>query len=196
MARELPFRRDPTSAPGSLAEAEDRWQTLLDQYGRLLRQAISRFRPQRLGVQTDDIEQEARLRLWKALRAERNITDPASYLYRVAATAAIDAVRRVKARREDPLPDPGEGTAEPASADPSADRLAGRRQLLGRVQESLQALPEPRRRAVALYLQGFGSGEIGRLLGWSEAKARNLLYRGLKDLRDALQARGIEYEGD
>src|SRR6185503_14601532 len=121
MARERPLRREPTTDTGSAADVEDRWRILLDQYGRLLRQAIARFRPQRLGVQTDDIEQEARIRLWRALRDERNITDPASYLYRVAATAAIDAVRRVKARREEPLPDPADGAMEPASADPSVD---------------------------------------------------------------------------
>ena len=33
--------------------------------------------------------------------------------------------------------------------------------------------------------------EIAALLGWSEAKTRNLLYRGLADLRSALAARGI-----
>jgi len=33
-------------------------------------------------------------------------------------------------------------------------------------------------------------------LGWSEPKARNLLYRGLSDLRAQLRAEGIEYEID
>ena len=28
---------------------------------------------------------------------------------------------------------------------------------------------------------------------WTEAKARNLVYRGLKDLRQSLRARGVEY---
>ena len=34
-----------------------------------------------------EIEQDARIRLWHALQRERNIDDPASYLYRIAATA-------------------------------------------------------------------------------------------------------------
>jgi hypothetical protein len=30
-------------------------------------------------------------------------------------------------------------------------------------------------------------------MGWSEPKARNLVYRGLKDLRGELRSAGIEY---
>jgi DNA-directed RNA polymerase specialized sigma24 family protein len=57
-------------------------------------------------------------------------------------------------------------------------------------------LSDNRRRAVGLYLEGMASQEIATLLGWSEPKARNLLYRGLSDLRAQLRAEGIEYEID
>lgn len=33
-------------------------------------------------------------------------------------------------------------------------------------------------------------------MGWTEPKARNLIYRGLEDLRETLRAEGIEYEID
>ena len=36
--------------------------------------------------------------------------------------------------------------------------------------------------------------EVGRLLGWSESKARNLVYRGLRDLRAALKREGIHHD--
>jgi DNA-directed RNA polymerase specialized sigma24 family protein len=58
---------------------------------------------------------------------------------------------------------------------------------------ALAQLPENRRRAVGLHLQGLTTAEIGALLGWSEPKARNLVHRGLKDLRQSLRASGIEY---
>jgi RNA polymerase sigma-70 factor (ECF subfamily) len=38
---------------------------------------------------------------------------------------------------------------------------------------------------------GYDREEIADLLHWSEAKTRNLLYRGLEDLRQLLVARGI-----
>jgi DNA-directed RNA polymerase specialized sigma24 family protein len=41
-----------------------------------------------------------------------------------------------------------------------------------------------------MYLAGFERDEIADLLGWSEAKTRNLLYRGLADLRESLQSWG------
>jgi RNA polymerase sigma-70 factor (ECF subfamily) len=44
---------------------------------------------------------------------------------------------------------------------------------------------------VRMYLSGYEREEIGELLGWSEAKTRNLLYRGLVDLRAKLMKLGI-----
>jgi RNA polymerase sigma-70 factor (ECF subfamily) len=45
-----------------------------------------------------------------------------------------------------------------------------------------------------MHLAGYPRQEIADLLGWSEAKTRNLLYRGLDDLRSRLTARGIGWE--
>src|SRR5262249_15331558 len=155
-----------------------------------LRSAIRRLCPTALGVTVDEIEQDARIRLWHALKRERNIADPASYLYRIAATAAIDAMRRVRARREQQLDDTvkDEGAGSPIStplspAGRTPEQLAADSQTADRIREALTGLPENRRRAVGLHLQGFTSTEIGRLLDWSEPKARNLTHRGLKDLR-------------
>jgi RNA polymerase sigma factor (sigma-70 family) len=187
---------------GKKAEAhdpEERWQSLIEQYGRYLRCVITRLCPRTLGLRFDDIEQEARIRLWQALRKDRVIDDPASYLYRIAASSTIDAVRRVKAYREKPLE--SDFNEDPLLADMAADgpgveRSTDRKILLEKVQDSMQGLPADRRRIVRLHLQGFTSQEIADLHGWTEAKARNLVYRSLRDLRADLRARGIEYEGD
>jgi RNA polymerase sigma-70 factor, ECF subfamily len=182
------------------AKADERWRALIEQYGRYLRRLLTRLCPRNLGLELDDVEQEARLRLWKALRDEREIEDPASYLYRIATTATIDAIRRVRARREEPLADPEEEGAAAgaalADAGPPLDQAAGRGLLLERIGQVLGTLPADRRRVLELHLQGFTTQEIGDLHGWTEAKARNLVYRTLADLRDRLKAQGIEYEGD
>ena len=182
---------------------DDRLDALLNAYGAFMRRAIRRFRPSTFGVTADEIEQDARIRLWHALQSERPITDPASYLYRIAATAAIDALRRVRGRRETQLT----VTAAPRAAGPSDDdeprdlvsparspeQLTADRELTAQVQAALAQLRDNRRRAVGLHLRGFTSVEIGRLLGWTEAKARNLTSRGLKDLRERLRRDGIEW---
>src|SRR5215813_8146103 len=94
-----PLSPEPPAGEGR-PSAEERFNALLAEYGAFLRRTVMRLCPTSLGVAADEIEQDARIRIWRAVSRERNITEPASYLYRVAAAAAIDAVRRVRARRE------------------------------------------------------------------------------------------------
>lgn len=187
-----------------MPEIEARFNAILEEYGKFLRRSIIRLCPKDLGLDFNDIEQEARLRLWRALRSEREIADLASYLYKIAATATIDALRRAKAKREQQFEathseesEAGEPPA-PLVAHPghSPELRALQQELMRKIAAALARLAENRRRAVGLHLEGMTSQEIADLLGWSEAKARNLVYRGLKELRDQLRAEGIEYEID
>ena len=183
------------------SETDDRFERLMERYAALLRSAVAQHCPRGVGVDAAEIEQEARVRLWRALSREKELHDPASYIYRVAVTAAIDAVRRVTARREDQLRtesfDDDDGTADVVSlpADPAhgPDAVTARHELMERVAGAVRALPDNRRRAVELHLQGLSLGEIAELLAWSEGKVRNLVYRGLDDLRHALRREGIDY---
>ncbi len=175
---------------------EARLQSILREYEHLLRHTVDRFCPQHLKSQRDDIEQEARIRLWKALKSGREISHITSYVYRVAATATIDAVRKAKSRREE-LTESTDDESSPTasshnSAAPSPERTAQLREAVACVQQQLATLKPERGRAVGLYLQGMNSHEIAALLGWTEPRARNLLYRGLKDLRSKLSDSGIE----
>jgi RNA polymerase sigma factor (sigma-70 family) len=180
-------------------EADARFQQILDAYGSFLRRLITQLCPTDLGIQFDDIEQEALLRLWRALQSEREIVNLPSYLYRIAASTTIDAIRRVKSRREEQLSleeEEGEGEVKTPAATciETPDRLITRQLVRQKVRMVLARLPENRRRAVGLYLQGMTSQEIAGLLRWTEAKARNLIYRGLDTLRRLLREEGIEYE--
>jgi len=177
-----------------------RFQQVLDAYGRYLRGLITHLCPTDLGIQFDDIEQEALLRLWRALQSEREISNLPSYLYRIAASATIDAVRRVRARREEQLSQNDEEEDEvktPVVACTEApDGLIIRRWTRQKVKSALNRLPGNRRQVVGLYLQGMTIPEITGLTGWTEPKVRNLLYRGLDALRRWLKDEGIDYETD
>jgi RNA polymerase sigma-70 factor (ECF subfamily) len=184
------------SAPGD-AGVERRLERLLAEYGGRLRRTVARLCPG--GVDLDDVMQEISLRLWRALGRESEIAHPASYLQRVAATAVVDAVRRQRRRREAaPIDAPGEDgvVREPVSPGPSPEGAAARSRLLAAAAGALGRLPDNRRLAVRLYLQGFSSVEVAEIAGWTEPKARNLLYRGLGTLRRELAAAGYRYPGE
>ena len=143
------------------------------------------------GVDEADVDlvvQETRMRIWRL--AERG-TSPdelgPAMIYRMAAGAAIDLLRRRDARREEPE----DAAASVPTRDGSAlDRVA----LEGALQSCFAALMQGRRAVVGLYLRGSPRDEIASLLRWSEAKTRNLLYRGLDDLRLCLRNAGFEGE--
>jgi len=189
--------------PAAQSEVEARFDLIVEQFGRYLRNTIVQLCPKDLGLLYNDIEQDARVRLWRALQRGTEIEDPASYIYRVAATTTVDAIRRLKARREEQLRD-GEdedsddrgGRELAADANSSPDRLAERRQLIHKVQGALNRIADSRRRAVVLHLEGLTTQEVARALGWSEPKARHLVYRGLKDMRRELRDEGIDCEID
>ena len=54
------------------------------------------------------------------------------------------------------------------------------------ITDCLGRLPQPRRLAVTLFLQGYTVPEAGRLLGWTTKKTEHLVSRGLEGLRGCL----------
>src|SRR5258706_7849658 len=154
-------------------EVEARLEALLAAYGTLIRRAIERLCPRNLGISVDDVEQEARLKVWKVLESEREVTRPSSFLYKVAVNAALDAIRQVKARREEAWSKSGsageeregERTPDPQEA---PDRLAERRELRRKGARAPGRPPEKPRPALPLHLQGFPSHGVARLLSWGE----------------------------
>ncbi len=180
---------------------EGRLSELIERYGALLRKAIFRTLPSGTNLDIDDIEQAARIKVWNALTSGRKIRNPSSYLYRVAVNATLDALRQVRARREESLGTVGDDwptvagkIAMSPTRQPTPEEDAAANQALDHAERCLGELVPNRRRAVGLHLQGFTSAEIGDLAGWSESKARNLVYRGLADLRACLARKGVEYE--
>ncbi len=177
---------------GSPSPGDARFEELLARYGAFLRRTIARMVPGVEGISFEDVEQEARIELWRALQNEREISHPASYIYKVAITAALRAIRRAKARRETLLEEDAFDSLPYAARPPGPEGLARRQETLRKLDGALSRLAENRRLAVSLHLRGMTTTEIGEILGWSEAKSRNLVHRGLKDLRRELLAEGID----
>lgn len=143
------------------------------------------------GADVDEVVQELRLRMWKSLgTAEMIRRAKPTYIYRVAISASIDIIRRRRARKVDAasLDDGADTMPDPHR---SADMQIEGQEVTAAVHRAVSLLAESRRAVVRMYLAGYDREEIGNLLGWSEAKTRNLLYRGLADLRKTLESWGI-----
>jgi RNA polymerase sigma-70 factor (ECF subfamily) len=166
-----------------------------------LEAVMTRFRAMVRGVgwrhglseqELDELMQDVRLRLWRARGTSEQITGaPASYVYRTAITAALDLIRARRGAREEPIDmTRASGEARLAAPGGPADGLEAD-ELAAQVGRAVGEITPSRRPVLRMYLAGYDREEIAQLLGWSEAKTRNLLYRGLADLRALLAARGI-----
>lgn len=156
-----------------------------------LARSVARTCPRSLAHMREDIVQNAMLRVLEIQRrGELNPSPPASYLWKVAYTATIDEIRRVRRRSEEALEKMEPGAARRSTSDTSAEERA--MWDLGRtVRGCLASMQERRRLVVGLHLLGHELSECARLSGWTFNQVRNLLYRGLADLRRCLASKGV-----
>jgi RNA polymerase sigma-70 factor (ECF subfamily) len=141
--------------------------------------------------------QEVRIRLWRAQRTSEQISEVnTSYIYRTASSAALDVIRRRRSRRAEhhqSLDDERSAVALAESAPGPHGELESS-EVAAQVAQAIEAIPATRRPVVRMYLTGHPREEIARLMGWTEGKTRNLLYRGLADLRERLTEMGVGWE--
>jgi RNA polymerase sigma-70 factor, ECF subfamily len=170
----------------------------LSQLRATLRRAVARVCPAWLSDRRDDLVQMSLMRVMDiARKREGNHNFAASYLYKVAHSALVDEIRRVRRRREVSLEaDFGSEEERPAVeravSDDDPEKRAMSREIGRGIQTCLGSLLPERRQAVALHLLGHGVPDAARILGWSSKRTENLVYRGLADLRKCLESKGIE----
>lgn len=141
---------------------------------------------------TEDLVQETFLTAWRSIR---QVSDPKGFrpwLFSVAHTTVIDALRRDMRKKRSggtradpdilgrlPAPDPGP---------PESAQLSESRQ---KVLSILRSLPEEYRQPLMLrYLAGADYDTIGRQLGLTNGSLRGLLHRGMTLLRTELTKGG------
>ena len=171
------------------------------QLHRDLVRAVDRVCPRWLADRADDLVQVALMRVMEIQRKKEGTAElSAFYLKKVAYSAMIDEIRRLRRRQEISLDagsdeeesGTGSGVYDPAALGPDPERASAGRQVGRAIRDCLARMVAPRRHAVTLNLQGHSVPEVGRLMGWTAKKAENLVYRGMSDLRGCLGAKGIE----
>jgi RNA polymerase sigma-70 factor (ECF subfamily) len=174
-----------------------RLDQLLARFAARVRAQIESNRLMQQGIDADDVEQEVRIRLWRAVERDPNAEFPASYIQKVVATVLVDALRRHQVRPAEPLPEPDEGGIEFTDGGARPDRVAMDAEQMARLGRCLGDLGPRRRRTLQLYLQGYALQEVADLNGLTLDAARKLIYRGLDELKQRLAALGMnEYQDD
>ncbi len=157
-----------------------------------LARAVKRVCPGWLSNRSEDIIQASIIRVMEIKRrseGKREFTT--SYLWRVAHSALVDEIRRLRRLQETPLDDE-DGEAQRPHRDPDPERVVAGNELGKGIQDCLGRLIDPRRRAVTLYLLGHTVPEAAQLLGWKNKRTENLVYRGLDNLRECLKSKGLK----
>jgi RNA polymerase sigma factor (sigma-70 family) len=168
------------------------------QHHALVVKAVAVLRPEVRGVTADDVEQEVSIRLFNLIKSDREIENISSYIYRITANVIIDLARKnQKHTNETSMPD--EKDEDDYRPDLISESLKPEQQLanenlMHKVLAVIETLPEARRIAVKLRLQGFSIKEMSEMTGGSFYKAENLSKRAMTALKNKLKDLGIEYE--
>jgi RNA polymerase sigma-70 factor, ECF subfamily len=164
---------------------EEEFGRILENYAQFLNIHVRKYDLQKYGLDPEDILQDVRIKLWKLINDEKMIFSPGSYLKKVIASSVVDHLR--KARREDVLLR-HEKQKHIAEIGHSYSKEAARKRMFEEtVGRAVSRLIHSRRQVVKLYLLNFSVQDISSYMNWSVDKTRNLLYRGLADLRKSLK---------
>jgi RNA polymerase sigma factor (sigma-70 family) len=164
---------------------DEEFKQLLKDYSLLITSQVQRYNLPKYGLDPEDIKQDVKLRIWKLLQSGRTIKNRAPYLRRIVNSVVIDQLR--KRRRDENLYN-HERLKQIAEQDLLYRKEVSRQQVLEEaVGRAVNRLIRSRRQVVRLYLLNLTIQEISTYLKWTQDKTRNLLYRGLADLRKSLR---------
>jgi RNA polymerase sigma-70 factor (ECF subfamily) len=122
-----------------------------DRIRRTLERAVRRICPSWLAGQSEDLVQNACLRVvQKWNKTEEPAALGSSYLWKVAHSAVMDEIRHCRRQREVAMDDPG--AAETASGAPSPEQTSSAAEMRRSIEAGVKRLKESRRSAVLLYL--------------------------------------------
>jgi RNA polymerase sigma-70 factor (ECF subfamily) len=168
------------------------FDAVINKFTRFINGNIQKFNLPKEGIDPDDVFQEIRIKIWNLLNDEKKIVNYSSYIKKIVDSSVIDHIRKMRRERVLLLQQKHKTISEWKSTykiDPIDDKY-----LKKIVSESVESLLESRRKVVKLYLLNLTLEEIATLFCWSRDKTRNLLYRGLSDLKKSLKEKDIEYE--
>lgn len=172
---------------------EEELEKLLKAFANYIRVHILKYNLHRYGIDPEDIAQEIRIKLWRVLTLEKDINHRPSYIRKVVDSTVIDHLRKWK-REEMAINQTMMKTVSDGQIKYDLPEISTDERLQEIVIKAVNQLIDSRKKAVKLFLLNMNLEEIARYYSWSKDKARNLLYRGLSDLKRILKAKDIYYD--
>ena len=171
------------------------FEKIITRYSNFIRANVLKFNVQKKGIDPEDIYQEVRIKIWRLICDEKKIKNHALYIKKIVNSSAIDYIR--KSRRDEGLIllEKRKRISERKNIytnNYKSDEL--KRNFKKITSTAINSLIDTRKKAVKLYLLNLTLDEIAIVCNWSRDKTRNLLYRGLTDLKQKLSDMGFEYE--
>jgi RNA polymerase sigma factor (sigma-70 family) len=171
---------------------EREFNIILDNFSAFIRIQAHKYNLSRYGLDPEDIFQDVKIRIWKLIRDEKYVSNYASYIKKIVNSSVIDQLR--KCRREECL-FLNEKRTRIAEMELAYSKEAFRNNTLEEiVGKAVEMLIDSRRQVIKLYLLNLSIQEIASYLNWSQDKTRNLLYRGLADLKAHLKDMDVRHE--
>lgn len=162
--------------------------------GRAVRALYDRYSPRVYAVvrriagdddTAQDYAQEAWIRAIRALPTFRGEARFSTWLHRIAVNAALQAVRKSKARKYREVPVPDVIPVAPNVGDVLLER---------KLEEALEQLPDGMRKVLILHdVEGYTHEEIGTALGVTAGTSKSQLFKARAKMRRML--RGFEPSG-
>ena len=179
-------------APSGPNPDHQRLEALLAEHAERVRLVMLRYRLPQHGIDPEEVEQQVRIRLWKAIQRDRSGAFGASYIQRIVASVAIDAMRRARVRPSEPGAEEDERGMDRLDAEAvQPEDTASDDQRVQILARCMDELPSRRRLPISLHLEGHTFREIGEMIEVSEEAARKLVSRGMKTLRARLKELGV-----
>jgi RNA polymerase sigma-70 factor (ECF subfamily) len=181
----------------NLHKTKTELEQTIEAFSQLIRCVAKMTSPKIDSSDLDDIEQEVKLKIWKELlKNEKKIYNLVSYIWRVTYTTTCNMMQKKQDQKivsiDGKMIEQNMYQKEDDEKNLSIEDRYKKEKLLNLLEKAIDSLIDTRRRVLKLYLLGMSKGEISNFLGWSTNKVRNLLYRGLGDLRNKLKSEGIE----
>jgi len=173
-------------------DKKDDFENLVKNFTGLIYFHIKKFSLSNNSLDYEDISQDVILKLWKVMKNEKKIKHYSSYIKKVVNSTIIDYLRKSRRQKKTISFKMQEKIAEKRI--PFNKGNDPKNNLKKMIYEAVENLIESRKKVIKLYLLDLSIEEISILLNWTENKTRNLLYRGLSDLKNNLKENGIEYE--